>query len=133
VSSDTWKSGSDVQATFHSDPVVLGTLKADDAGAVSGTFAVPAVEPGAHTVELTGTDADGAAQTLSTAFTVTAVSPPTTVAPAGVPPAAVAGGASTGGLAFTGSSTRDILSVALLVLAVGLHLMALHRRRIAES
>jgi uncharacterized repeat protein (TIGR02543 family) len=48
--------GEPVIVVLHSDPVVLGTLVADAAGNVSGSFTIPAGTPaGAHTVVATGT------------------------------------------------------------------------------
>jgi uncharacterized repeat protein (TIGR02543 family) len=48
--------GEPVIVVLHSDPVVLGTLVADAAGNVSGSFVIPAGTPaGAHTVVATGT------------------------------------------------------------------------------
>jgi hypothetical protein len=128
--SEEWAPDSSVAATFNSDPVDLGTLTADAEGVVEGTFQVPSVEAGVHTVVLEGTGADQEPRTLEVAFTITAASSTTTVP---LTPPATPGGAATGGaggpLAFTGTGARDLASIAVLVLAVGLHLLALQRRR----
>jgi hypothetical protein len=75
VTSAGWKPGSAVQVLFRSDPVQLATLTADAAGAVDGKVTIPAAATaGAHTIELTGTGADGVARTAGAAITITAKS-----------------------------------------------------------
>jgi hypothetical protein len=60
--------GSTVDVWAFSTPTFLGTFAVDDA---SGTFALPAdLEPGDHTLVLTGTALDGAAVSYSIEFAV---------------------------------------------------------------
>ena len=60
VTGDGWLPASDVTATLRSDPVVLGTSAAGADGTVTQEYLVPAATPpGAHTVTLDGTGADG--------------------------------------------------------------------------
>jgi hypothetical protein len=80
-----------VAATLHSTPIDLGTTTADDEGAVSLTFTVPAdLEPGMHSVDLVGATSG---TTVSVAFEVTAA-PVTGAAP--LPVTGVATGAQAG-------------------------------------
>ncbi len=131
--SDTWMPDSKVAVSFHSDPVPLGELTADDTGKVSGTFTVPAVEPGAHTVQLDGTSEQDEPQTLTMGFTVVATTT-TTLSPSGSVGGTTTGSASASGpLAFTGASTRDLASAAVLSLAAGLVLIDLSIRRRARA
>jgi hypothetical protein len=51
--------GSPVSVVVHSDPVVLGSGTADDAGAFRGRYVLPELEPGDHRVILEGTSVDG--------------------------------------------------------------------------
>jgi uncharacterized repeat protein (TIGR01451 family) len=52
----------DVEVWLHSDPVLLGTVRADASGAFTATFALPATaSPGDHLVVLNGTDVNGVA------------------------------------------------------------------------
>ena len=64
---------SEAEFSLHSDPVVLGSARANAEGVIDATFTVPAgTIPGAHTLVVTGTDADGNDATLSQALTVVA-------------------------------------------------------------
>jgi hypothetical protein len=129
VVSTGWKAGAAVAVTFHSTPVSLGTLTANDGGQVRGTFTVPAAaDAGAHTVELAGTSAQDSAQTLSIGLTVvSAQTGSVTTLPTGT--------GSTSTLAFTGADTKDLVSAALLFLAAGLFALdaALRMRPRTES
>jgi len=61
-----------VEVELHSTPVSLGTLAADDAGALSGTIAVPSdTTPGTHDVVLIGESG----RTASITVTVVAAAP----------------------------------------------------------
>lgn len=61
-----------VEVELHSTPVSLGTLAADDAGALSGTIAVPSdTTPGSHEVVLIGESG----RTASITVTVVAAPP----------------------------------------------------------
>lgn len=52
--------GSPATVTIHSDPVVLGTLIADENGEINGTVTVPAdTPPGHHTLVISAVSADG--------------------------------------------------------------------------
>ena len=134
LESENWKSESEVTVTFNSDPIELGKLTANTEGAVQGVFAVPtSVEPGAHTVKLVGTGGDDQPQALSTAFTVVApITPPNTATGAPVSPAGQTA-TTPGGLAFTGASTRDLASAAVLILVAGLLALDISLRRRATG
>jgi hypothetical protein len=128
VQSSGWKPNSQVDATMNSTPVSLGTLTADGSGAVSGQFTVPAgMETGSHTVVLTGQDPNDESRTVTIALTVSTT--PVTTTPTGT-------NVSSGGtLAFTGSTTRNLVSIALLLIAVGCFLLgrALRERGAASG
>jgi hypothetical protein len=82
---------------------------------------------------LTGTDPSDAARTVTLALTVSAS---TTVAAtsAGATGATGRTGTGAGSLAFTGSMTRDLLSISLLLVAVGLFVLGeASRRRAAQT
>jgi len=73
LSSGGWKPGQGVTVTFNSTPITLGTLTANSAGVLTGSFNVPtSVDTGSHTITLTGPATDGTSRTLSAAVTVTA-------------------------------------------------------------
>jgi hypothetical protein len=121
VFSNGWKNLTDVDVTFHSDPVHIGTYKADDAGAVQFMFHLDDVENGLHTVRLEGTGANGAPRTVEavvncnctpTASTTTTTLPPgsttTTTAVGGVTTTTSGGigGGTGGGNGGTGGGTQ---------------------------
>jgi hypothetical protein len=134
LESDTWMNGTKVAVSFHSDPVPLGELTADDEGKVSGTFTVPAVEPGAHTVQLDGTSDEDKQQTLTTGFTVVPATTTTLAASGSVGGTTTTGTTSASGpLAITGASTRDLASAGLLIVAAGLVLIDVSIRRRARA
>jgi hypothetical protein len=88
---------------------------------VSGIFSIPTgTAPGTHTVTLVGTDAAGAAKTVELSLVVTASSA-----------APITTGSTPQTLAFTGSPTRDLASIALLLIAAGLLLLGRRSRRAA--
>jgi hypothetical protein len=98
--------GETVGATLHSTPIDLGTVVADDEGAVSLTFTVPAdLEPGEHRVDLVG---QTSGTTVSVGFEVLA-------APVSGPAPLPVTGASTGAQAGLGVGL-----IALGALCVGL-------------
>lgn len=126
----------DVEVTLHSDPVTLGTLKANSSGAVSGSFVIPAdTVLGVHEVWLLGTQSE-----LSTTAKLTI----TAAASGGGTPGGGDGGAqpidgpatggdtdgaATGGrLAFTGTSSFPLLLAGGLALAGGTVLLTTTRR-----
>jgi len=50
----------DYNVFLHSDPVKLGTITSDELGTLRGTFTIPdSVEPGMHTLRITGKGVDG--------------------------------------------------------------------------
>lgn len=108
VSSPGWKPGASVAVVFNSTPINLGSLVANASGVVSGTFTVPNVAAGAHTVQLTGVAADNQTKTVSAAVTVTSLLP------------------------RTGSTTDGLLVGGLLLLAIGIG-MVLSARRTERS
>src|SRR5262245_38862631 len=85
--------------------------------------------PATTTTTHASTTTSGGAPTSTTAPDPTA--PPTSSSPPTIPPASVSSG-SGGALAFTGASTRDLVSIALVLIAIGLFLLGEHYRR-AES
>jgi hypothetical protein len=112
-----FKPNEQVRATVFSEPVVVGTTKAKRNGAVSGSFRVPNVPAGNHTLELRGLES-GTVQ--SATFVVRA--------------ARGAGGTGSSNddssLAFTGSDIAKTGGAgALLLLGGGALVMAAKRRK----
>ncbi len=71
VNGDGFLPHSDVDVTLHSTPVHLGTFTTDASGAFTATVTIPSdTKPGAHTIVLTGTAADGQPATVTLALTV---------------------------------------------------------------
>jgi hypothetical protein len=109
VSGSGFRSGEQVQAFLHSDPVFLAVGSADAQGAVRLQVTIPATTPvGTHQVELRGVT--GGRSLMSGPLTVTAA---------------------TGGLPRTGTGALDLLPWALLL--VGLGVVVLGRSRRARS
>jgi hypothetical protein len=110
--------GEEATATVFSTPILVGTYTADGSGVVTGTFTVPDLDPGRHTLRVVGTTS-GVIRASS--FTVVAEE-------AGAAPVTPGGPASP--LPFTGS---DIAKTAgfgsLLLVGGGALLMASKRRR----
>ena len=105
-------------ATVYSTPVLVGTPTVDANGSVSGSFTVPNLKPGRHTLEIRGLES-GAVQSAS--FIV-------------VPNAAAAGSASNSSdpssLAFTGSDAAKTAGAgAVLLLGGGALIVAARRRK----
>ena len=122
VQSSGWQASSSVAVTLHSDPVTLGALTADGSGNVSGNFGVPVgTATGAHTVVLDGKNAQGATKQVT--LNVTVATSTTGGATTGT------GTGTAGALAFTGDLTRNLASVALLLIAAGLFLLGQASRR----
>jgi hypothetical protein len=114
----------DVKATLHSDPVDLGTVHASAGGVATVTFTVPLDFTGTHTVEGVGTGPNGQPVTVRATFVVS------TAATVSGGSGTTGGTTTTSGLAFTGASSRDLASAAVLMIAVGLLLLdARYRRR----
>lgn len=58
---------------MHSEPVLLGVVRASPAGVVDAQLVIPAfIAPGAHTVVLGGTDDDGSPALVRHGVTVEA-------------------------------------------------------------
>jgi hypothetical protein len=109
-----WQPGSDVECVLNSDPVRLGTAKADANGKATLAFKVPNVPAGVHTLTASGIGANGQPRTLSAAFVVEGPS-----------------GSSGGGLAKTGTShSKPIAQIGAGAVAVGgLLVLAANKRR----
>ncbi len=105
--------GSNLLVTLFSNPVLLGTTTADQAGNYAVTVTVPAsTTPGAHTLVVAPSSGSPQAQT---AVTVTAAVAATT--------------ATTGTLSFTGADIRGWGAVALMLMLAGLLSVGATRRR----
>ncbi|PRB03506.1 metallophosphoesterase [Microbacterium sp. MYb72] len=110
---------------LHSDPVSLGTVEADANGAFTRTVTIPASTPaGAHA--LVAVLPDGTEVTAP--ITVTAASTGEVVTPGGA-----TGGAAKGDLATTGADSTPYIVTAVVLLALGLGLVALRRRRLTQA
>ena len=108
--------GEQVRATVFSDPVTVGTFQVNRKGAVSGSFGVPNVPAGQHTLELRGLTS-GTVQSAS--FTVGS-------------PGKAKGKNTTddeSSLAFTGSDIGTTAGLGALLLAGGGGLLVAARRR----
>lgn len=110
MSGSGFRAGSSVRAVIFSEPVVLGTVKADAAGVADVSVRIPSsFAPGStHRLELQGVGADGEVHVLSQTVRL-------------------AGG--DGVLAYTGAAVVPVLAVAGLVLVGGGALIAVGRRR----
>ncbi len=109
ATAEVFEPGSTVTFTFtlSSGAVVLGTAVADASGVATLTFVVPSTATaGTHTVEASGTGADGLPLTVLTTVEV-------------------AGAAAAGGLPTTGSSNTMSLTQAALAALVGGGLLVL--------
>ena len=107
---------------LRSDPVDLGTVTADANGAFSRTLTIPAATPaGTHTLAVIR--ADGTEVTAS--LTVTAASS----GGVGTPGDGGSVGAGDGDLATTGADSTPYVIAAVVLLALGLGLVVLRRRR----
>jgi hypothetical protein len=135
VTSTGWDAGSVVKVTLHSDPVVLGTLTANDAGTASGPFTIPAgTAPGDHTLELTYNDPAVGSRTVSLSLTVASTTTATIASGTGTGTGTGTTGSSTAGaLAFTGGNVRSLASIALLLIAAGLFILGRLARRPADA
>ena len=112
-----FKGGDKVTATVYSTPVQVGQYPANANGVVSGSFKVPALRPGRHTLRLVGTDGT---QT-SARFTVVPKSGAASAIPASSDPSS---------LAFTGSDLAKTGGLgALLLLGGGALVIAAKRRK----
>jgi len=112
VSAGTFCAGCPVTFTLFSAPVALGTVDANANGVATLTFTVPEnTTPGTHTIEASGTGADGQPLTVTTTITVL-------------------GAAGAGNLPTTGNDgTAPMTKVALAAIAGGGLLVILANRR----
>jgi hypothetical protein len=120
VEGSGFRAGELVEVTLHSDPVVLGSLRADGEGTVRGTLTVPAtVAAGDHTILLRGVDSGVQASAALRVLSSGPVTGPTSGGPtAGTTPA--------GALARTGGVfPLGLLGAGTIVVLVG---VALRRR-----
>ncbi|MEY2427076.1 MAG: hypothetical protein QOI61_2648 [Actinomycetota bacterium] len=135
VTAGGWMPGTTVTVTFHSDPILLGTLVADAQGNVRGDYRVPEVPPGIHIVRLEGTGADGKPRTLEWAMRVLAraVVAGSSIDAPGTNGAV--GGTASGSSAFgkTGIDAQNIAAFGFALLAVGAALVVAVRRQRATA
>lgn len=125
IFSTGWQAGATITFTFFSDPIHLGTRVANASGEVRATFPVPDVEPGMHTLRLTGIGANGFDRTVD--YPIRVLARGTQVG--GVTqdrPAAASGG---GAFGRTGlDNVADIVGVGFALFAVGAVLVLAVRR-----
>jgi hypothetical protein len=111
--------GSSATMMLFSAPRDLGTFTAGADGVVSGDVTIPAdTSPGAHTLELSGTDPEGGAQVLTARITVV-----------GGSDAAADDDRDQGGLAFTGSMSMPLVTVGAILAVLGTAVILVSRRR----
>ena len=115
VAGGGFRSGSRVRAVIFSEPVVLGTARANAAGEVAIDVTIPEsfAAGSEHRVELQGVDPDGEVRILSRSITLA--------------------GGDRGVLPFTGAAFVPALGLAGLLLVVGGILLATRRARRGES
>jgi hypothetical protein len=106
-----WAPDSKVDATLNSDPIPLGSFRADATGTVTIDVPVPAeATPGEHTVVAVGIDPTGAPRTASQSIVLESET-------AGI-------------LAFTGSNPQTLVGLGGLLIAVGAAGTLAARRRL---
>ena len=129
VSGTGFRPGSLVDVWLFSTPYLLGQVVVGGDGTFAQSFALPGgVELGAHTVQLNGVSGDGAVRSVSTGVVLTQPSAVVVAARAVVAATSVAA-ATTVALAFTGSDPLPVIAVALLLVAGGVLMLSLSRRR----
>lgn len=132
VYSTGWLANSAVHATFHSDPVDLGSHPVDGAGLLNFTFRVASVSNGVHTLILEGFGADGSPRTVQASILCQCKQPTAPVAVLGNTLNATGATGGTAGQSFfgkTGLNATSLLAVALDLILIGLVLrLALSRR-----
>jgi titin len=99
-----------IQIVVYSTPQVLKTVTTDRTGAFSTSVTMPAGLTGSHTLVAGGMGPDGAYRYLTLVVTV-------------------GSGGTAGGLPVTGEALPKLVAVALLILAFGVVLIRLTRRR----
>lgn len=121
VTGSGFAADAELRFELRSDPVDLGTVTADADGAFSRALTIPASTPaGAHTLAVIR--ADGTEVTA--ALTVTAAT-----GGGNTTPGENTGGGADGDLATTGADSTPYVIAAVVLLALGLGLFALRRRR----
>jgi LPXTG-motif cell wall-anchored protein len=111
-----WQPGTTVALTIASTPQSVGTASVLSDGTFTQDVTIPCLDAGTHTISGSGTDASGAANTVSTTVTVTGTCDP--------------GG---GTLPHTGSNTSGVVTLASgLILLGAVLVIALNRRRSAD-
>lgn len=112
-----WQPGTTVALTIASTPQSLGSASVQSDGTFTQDVTIPCLDPGTHTISGSGTDASGAANTVSTTVTVTGTCDP-----------------SGGTLPHTGgSNTSGVVTLASgLILLGAVLVIALNRRRSAD-
>jgi LPXTG-motif cell wall-anchored protein len=114
-----WQAGTTVALTIASTPQSLGTASVQSDGTFAQDVTIPCLDAGTHTISASGTDASGAANTVSTTVTVTGT--------------CGAGGGSGGTLPHTGSNASGVVTLASgLILLGAVLVIALNRRRSAD-
>ena len=132
VYSTGWLPNSAVHATFHSDPINLGSHSVDGAGVLRFTFRVTAVTNGVHTLILDGFGADGAPRTVQASILCQCNQPTTPVAVLGNTLSATGAPRAAAGQGFfgkTGLDVRSLLAVAIDLLLIGLVLRLAYTRQ----
>lgn len=144
VTAKGFDAGEEVTVELHSDPIKLGTAKADEGGVVTGAFTIPAtVAAGQHNVVLTGSVSG---RTVSLPITITAASTGDqgsqgtngsgdngTGSNGATTPVGSSDNAPAGRLAFTGGSSLAMGTAGLLALAGGAAIFFATRRRPGEE
>lgn len=138
LSASGFDPGEEVEVWLHSDPIKLGTIRADASGNASGSFVVPDNVPaGSHTVKFVGTTSKKTAQTPVTIKNKTAAEKTNSSSPTGTDASSAPdmnnsasphSGKATKELARTGADNLPLLLAAGLMSIVGLG--ALSRRRV---
>ena len=126
VSGDGFTPGAELKLELRSDPVSLGTVTAATDGTFSRTVTIPAETPaGTHTLAVILPDGTE----VTTPVTVTAAAGGGAVAPGQGGSGGASTGSSDGDLAATGADSMPYVIAAVVLLAAGLGLFALRRRR----
>ena len=135
VDVEGFDSDEDLKVTLHSDPVELGGMTADAAGAASASFTIPGDVPaGVHRLEVLGLVSKKVA---NASITVTEAVPDDPATDNGGTPTGNTGntgntGTTTGdNLAFTGSDAIGLGVAGLMATLAGVGILVLRRRRIA--
>jgi hypothetical protein len=129
-----WQPGQPVTGTAKSDPITLGSISAGSTGVLKGSFTLPlSVQPGSHTLELSGTGSNGQPLLKSASFAVTLPNSSTPSAGAsgstsGGSSASSAGGGSASPLAVTGGQF-GVIWYGVTAMAGGALLVYAARRR----